>query len=204
MNVEQKLTQDTNIALLGTLFLEKTKAALEADIQRLQTEREHAGRFLKIDEELQELERVTHLKASVLAESEMQASAIREAARQEADRLTTSARQAAETARTQVLAAATKAGETILLEANQAASAQRQSAEAVYNEARRKTAGVDEALAGRLADCEAREAAIRVKIAELEDRQTQTGRIESAVDSKRQMLRAGIEALRRVLDEIQT
>ncbi len=198
----------TTLQLLDQLLT--FRQTLETEIERLKKVREEAGRFLEIDKEkteLQrvqaELERVQQEKQDTLKASEREGSGLREEARKEADAIIVAAQENGGLARGTIIAEARKEAETILREANQAARAQRQSAEAVYNESRRKTATVDETLGARLASCETREAAIRVKAAELHDREKAIGRVESMIDSKRQMLRAGVEGLRRVVDEIQ-
>lgn len=190
----------TSLQLLEALL--QTRQQLESDIASLTTQREETGRFLQIDEELAELNRLARRKEVLIGEADAEAAAIRETARREAESTLTEAAQQALRMKSETAAKAQQDRETILREANQAAFAQRQSAEAVYAEARQKTAKVDEDLAGRIATTAKKEQDLKAWEQLLATREAGIGRSEAAVDSKRSMLLAAVESLRRTLDNL--
>lgn len=195
-----KLEDSINQQAVGQLYI--VKEVLEREVTRLLKEREETGRFLDIDKEAAELAGIIQRKEETLAATETEAAAIRDQARTDADTLVQEARAGAEALLRDAAAQAKVEADRVVKEANQAAAALRSSAESVYRDARQKTAKVDEELAERQGKVSLLEQKIAKDVQALVDRDAVLTRSESAVDAKRSMLRAGLEALRRVLDEV--
>lgn len=176
-----------------------TKAVLEQEIADLRHQREDLRRFLDIDAEKAELDRLRAERDRILARAEQEAMEIREAASGVSVQTVADAKQEAAHLLADAAAAIDLDRNTILSEARQAAVAMRGEAERVLQAARKSAMDSERECADRMQALTQSEAAARDRTQECDRREATLLNREGDLNLRLAEVRARVQSLRTAL-----